>query len=139
MDEAEVVRLRRAIGRVARQLNSSATDEGLTPTQASVLGLIVGQGAVSPSDLARLEHVNPTMISRVIGKLETDGLISRSPHPDDLRSVTLTATERGRQVQERVRAQRLAVLAARVERLPAGQRAALGRALAALEALGDAQ
>lgn len=138
MDEAEIVRLRRAIARVARQLNTSATDEGLTPTQASVLGLILGRGPISPSELARLEHVNPTMLSRVVGKLEEDGLISRTPHPDDLRSVTLTGTDRGRSVHERVKAQRSAVLSAGVDELPAAQQAALERALSALEDLGDA-
>ena len=73
MDADEAVRLRRAIQRLARQFNTSATDEGLTPTQASVLGLVVGRGPVGLPELVRLEHINPTMLSRVVGKLDEDG------------------------------------------------------------------
>ena len=137
MDAEEVVRLRRAVTRLARQLNTSATDEGLTPTQASVLALVVGHGPVTPSELARLEHVNPTMLSRVLGKLDDAGLVDRSPDPDDLRSASLTATTNGRRVHERIKAQRAAVMARGVDSLPAAEQALLEGALDALEHLSD--
>jgi len=88
VDAEDAVRLRRAIARLARHLNSSATGEGLTPTQASVLALIVGNGPVGLPDLVKLEHINPTMLSRVVGRLDELELIDRSPDPEDLRSVT---------------------------------------------------
>ena len=47
MDDDGVTRLRRVIARLARQLNSSATGQGLTPSQASVLALVVARGPVS--------------------------------------------------------------------------------------------
>ena len=137
MDAEEVVRLRRAVTRLARQLNTSATDEGLTPTQASVLALVVGHGPVTPSELARLEHVNPTMLSRVLGKLDDAGLVDRCPDPDDLRSASLTATTNGRRVHERIKAQRAAVMARGVDSLPAAEQAVLEGALDALEHLSD--
>ena len=37
MDDETVIRLRRVILRLARQLNAASAGEGLTPTQASVL------------------------------------------------------------------------------------------------------
>ena len=135
METDDVVRLRRAVVRLARQLNTSATDEGLTPTQASVLGLIVGRGPVSPSELAQAEHLNPTMLSRVIGRLEELELISRSPGSEDARSFALSVTRAGKRVHERIKAQRSAVLADGVEALPAPSQAVLERALPVLEQL----
>ena len=48
MDDEDVIRLRRTIARLARHFNASSTGEGLTPSQASVLGLIVGAGTLEP-------------------------------------------------------------------------------------------
>lgn len=135
MDADEVVRLRRAIGRLARQFNTSATDEGLTPTQASVLGLIFGYGPIGLPDLVRLEHINPTMLSRVVGKLDDDGLISRMPDPGDLRSVTVEVTDAGRKVHERIKTLRAEAVSKAALALPSGEHAALIAALDALDHL----
>lgn len=137
MDADDAVRLRRAIQRLARQFNTSATDEGLTPTQASVLGLVAGRGPIGLPELARLEHINPTMLSRVVGKLADDGLVERTPHPDDLRSATLEITGSGRAVHERIKAQRAAAVSGAAERLDPADRTALVTALGALEHLAE--
>jgi DNA-binding MarR family transcriptional regulator len=137
VDADEVVRLRRAIGRLSRQLNTSATDEGLTPTQASVLGLVVGHGPVGLTDLVRLEHINPTMLSRVVGKLDDLGLITRTPEPNDLRSISLEVTGQGREVHERIKGQRAQAVSRAARRLPAPEHAALIAALDALDHLAD--
>ncbi len=135
MDAEDAVRLRRAIARVARQLNTSATDEGLTPTQASVLGLIVGNGPVGLPELQRLEHLNPTMLSRVVGRLDELGLIDRSPDPDDLRSVTVSVTGDGRKVHTRIKAQRADAVSQAATRLSDREQRALIAALDALDHL----
>jgi DNA-binding MarR family transcriptional regulator len=137
VDADEVVRMRRAIGRLARQFNTSATDEGLTPTQASVLGLVAGHGPIGLPALVRLEHINPTMLSRVVGKLDDDGLITRTPDPDDLRSVSLELTEQGRRVHRRIKAQRAEAVSAAARKLPPAEQAALIAALGALDHLAD--
>ena len=137
MDAEDAVRLRRAIARVARQLNTSATDEGLTPTQASVLALIVGHGPVGLPDLQRLEHLNPTMLSRVVGRLDELGLIDRSPDPDDLRSVSVSVTASGRKVHTRIKAQRADAVSQAATRLSEREQRALINALDALDHLAD--
>lgn len=137
MNAEDAVRLRRAIARVARQLNTSATDEGLTPTQASVLALIVGHGPVGLPELVRLEHLNPTMLSRVLGRLDELGLIDRSPDPDDLRSVSVSATASGRKVHTRIKAQRAEAVSNAASRLSEGEQHALIDALDALDHLAD--
>jgi DNA-binding MarR family transcriptional regulator len=137
MDADEVVRLRRAISRLTRQLNTSATDEGLTPTQASVLALVAGHGPVGLPELVRLEHINPTMLSRVVGKLDDRGLVTRTPDPDDLRSISLQVTDEGRQVHERIKVQRAEAVSRAAGKLPPAEHAALIAALEALDHLAD--
>lgn len=134
----EAVRLRRAVNSLARTFNATATDEGLTPSQASVLGLIVGHGPVGVTELARMEHINPTMLSRVLGKLDDEGLVKRSPDPEDLRAAMLEATPAGRRVHNRVKAQRADLILHGVSRLPATEQAAIRDALIALESLAAA-
>jgi DNA-binding MarR family transcriptional regulator len=138
MDADGVTRLRGVIGRLARQLNASSTAEGLTPSQASVLGLVVFRGPLSLSELADLEGLNPTMLSRVVGRLQELELIRRIPDPADLRSASVTATREGREVDKRVKAQRAAVVSECVDQLPPDEQDALGAALPALEALAEA-
>jgi DNA-binding MarR family transcriptional regulator len=133
----EAVRLRRAINKLARRFNTSATDEGLTPTQASVLSLIAGRGPIAIGELLRLEHINPTMLSRVVGKLDEIGLIVRMPDPDDLRSASLVATDEGQRAHTRILAQRAETVSRSAKRLTAGEHASLIQALPALEKLAD--
>ena len=77
MDTDTVIRLRRVVLKLARQLNAASREEGLTPTQASVLGITSVRGPLSLAELTELEGINPTMLSRVIGKLDEYGLIKR--------------------------------------------------------------
>jgi DNA-binding MarR family transcriptional regulator len=133
----EAVRLRRAVNKLARRFNTSATDEGLTPTQASVLNLIAGRGPIAISELLRLERINPTMLSRVVGRLDDIGLIVRTPDPEDLRSASLVATEDGQRVHQRILAQRAEIVSHSAKRLTAQENAALVTALPALERLAE--
>jgi DNA-binding MarR family transcriptional regulator len=138
MDDDGVIRLRRVISMLARQLNASSTGAGLTPSQASVLSVIVARGPVSLADLADLEGLNPTMLSRVVSKLQSMGLIDRIPDPADLRSASVAATAPGRAIDGQVKAGRAAAVSQCMEMLSADQEAALTAALPALEELAEA-
>ena len=101
MDDEGVIRLRGVISRLARELNASSTGEGLTPSQASALSLIVVRGPLGLTELGERERINPTMLSRVIGRLVEMKLITRTPDPADLRSVSVLSTATGRRVDIR--------------------------------------
>src|SRR5260370_33465901 len=137
MDNETVMRLRRVVRRLARQLNAASREEGLTPTQASVLGITTMRGPLSLAELTEVEGINPTMLSRVIGKLDEFGLISRLRDPDDFRAARVEVTQKGQGVYERITAQRSAVISESVSGLPAGEQAALAAALPALENLAE--
>jgi DNA-binding MarR family transcriptional regulator len=137
VDADTVTRLRVVIGRLARELNATATGEGLTPTQASVLGLVTGRGPIGMAELAELEGLNPTMLSRVVGRLDELELVQRRPDPADLRAVRVEVTPAGRRVHQRIRTLRTRVVSLCLERLPDEATRTLLDALPALEALVD--
>src|SRR5260370_6192682 len=95
VDSDTVIRLRRVVLNLARQLNAASREEGLTPTQASVLGIATMRGPLSLAELTELEGINPTMLSRVIGKLDEFGLSRRLRDPDDFRSARADVAPKG--------------------------------------------
>ena len=137
MDTDTVIRLRRVVLKLARQLNAASREEGLSPTQASVLGITSVRGPLSLAELTELEGINPTMLSRVIGKLDEYGLIKRLRDPEDFRAARVEVTPEGEQAYQRIAAQRAAILSERVAGLPPDQEATLVAALPALENLAE--
>lgn len=135
MEPESADRLRRVVSRLARYLNASSTAEGLSPSQASILAIISSRGPLSAADVVTIEGLNPTMLSRVLGKLDRAGLVVRTPDPDDNRAIKVAATARGRVVSKRIRAERAKGLAGLVVGLAPHHQADLVRALPALEAL----
>jgi DNA-binding MarR family transcriptional regulator len=137
MDNDTVIRLRRVVLRLARQLNAASVGEGLTPSQASVLGIAVARGPLSLAELTEVEGLNPTMMSRVVGKLDSFGLIRRLRDPDDFRAARVEVTPKGKRAYQRIATQRAAIISECVAGLPAEQQAALVTALPALENLAE--
>jgi DNA-binding MarR family transcriptional regulator len=137
IDVDAVARLRGVIARLSRQLNASATHEGLTPSQASALGLITFRGPLSLTELADLEGLNPTMVSRIVGRLDELELIQRRQNPQDLRAALVEVTRSGQAMNERIRDERGNVVSGCLDRLPAAQRSAIVAALPGLESLAE--
>ena len=137
MDTESVHRLRVVIARLARRLNVSATHEGLTPTQASVLGWAVKLGPVSGPELVETEGIHPTMLSRVVTRLDELGLIERLPNPNDARIIMIRGTQQGAATHNRIKAERAAIVSACVDELDSDEAAAILAALPALESLAE--
>ncbi|MGH7691255.1 MAG: MarR family winged helix-turn-helix transcriptional regulator [Candidatus Dormibacteria bacterium] len=130
--------LRILIGRLSRRLRQTAAGADLTPTQLAVLATVVRDGPLGIAPLAQREGVNPTMLSRIVGKLCDRGLVARRVDPQDARAATVIATERGRRLQRRIGDERSDLLSRRLQALPSRQRQLLAEAIPALEALADA-
>lgn len=131
----EAARLRAALLRLGRRLRSIDAGSGLTPVELSVLGAVVRAEPVRPSELACRERLNPTMLSRVLGRLVDDGVLCRRDDPSDRRVALVAVTESGRRLHQQLRAERARTLAKHLSRLPVDQQRALSEALSALEAL----
>lgn len=135
LDRDEIARLRTVLARIGRALDRHSRDAELTRSQVSVLGTVVVRGPIGMGELAAIEGLNPTMLSRMAGKLETTGLLVRDPDPADRRAVRVLATEAGVAEHARQRDERTRLLAAHVDALPGGHAEGLRAALDALEAL----
>ena len=138
IDADDVARLRIALARIARVLDRQSRGHTLTGTQASVLATAARLGPVRITELAEIEGINPTMMSRIVGKLEDAGLLHRRADPDDRRAALVEPTTAGRELQRHVREERTRLLAEHVAALPDGHAGELVDALAALEALATA-
>jgi DNA-binding MarR family transcriptional regulator len=130
-------RLRAVVGRLSRRLRPTVAGSGLTPSQISVLFTVVRRGPVRLSELAEIESVNPTMLSRIAAHLCEAGLIVRSADPGDRRSAFVEATAAGRRMRKRIHRERTQALGAHVEQLTDEQRQALWEALPVLEELAE--
>jgi len=137
VDAENVTRLRRVIGRLARLLNAAPVSENLTPTQASVLGIVAYRGPIGMAEVADIEGLNPTMLSRVVAKLVDDGLARRLPNPADQRAVQIEATAAGHDVHLRIIKSRTETVARILDGLSPDVTDALLDALPALEALAE--
>jgi DNA-binding MarR family transcriptional regulator len=137
VEQETVERLRIALGITARHLRSTEAGEGLTPTELSILATISRRGSLRLTELAEIERVNPTMLSRIAGRLAEAQLISREADADDRRAARVKATATGLALHDRIRAQRRASLAAHLDELSDEDARALLAALPALEALAE--
>jgi DNA-binding MarR family transcriptional regulator len=116
--------------RISRQ-----TQRELSRSAASVLGTLRDEGPTRITELANVEAVTQPTMTMLITRLERDGLVTRSPDPDDARAVLAGITEEGRERLSRMRAARAAVLDAALAELEPEERAALAAALPVLEKL----
>lgn len=115
-DQDRVARLRLAMARLARQQRRSFPS-GLTPSQQSALAMIDRHGPIRLSDLAREEAVAPPTITRIVAKLESEGLVERHTDAADRRIARVSITESGHQRMIETRAGRNQWLCAKLAEL----------------------
>jgi len=130
-------RLRLGVVRTARRLRQEAASEasGLTPTSTAALATIERHGPLTPSELADIERVKRPTVTRTLGCLEREGLIDRTPDPDDGRSNLISVNAAGRERLRRLRGRKNAYLARRMRDLAADDLATLERAAEILEGM----
>jgi len=95
------------------------------------------RGPIRLSDLASFAGLNPTMLSRLVPRLEEAGLIRRLPDEADRRVCRVETTPRGRALLERIRSERNDVLSRRLSELDERDRDAVWAALPVLEELAE--
>jgi DNA-binding MarR family transcriptional regulator len=127
-------RLRLATARLHRRLRQEA-DTGLSPSQQSALATIAAQGPLTLGDLATAEQVTPPTITKVVTRLEEEGLIDRTVDLADRRITRVSTTAEGLRRLDHSRARRSAFLAARLDELGPDAVRRLGHAIDALEEL----
>jgi DNA-binding MarR family transcriptional regulator len=102
------------------------------------LATLARRGPLRPGELADIEGVHQTMLSRILAKLTETGLVERTPDPTDARAALIAVTDKGAELDSRLRAERTRLLAQHLAELPDPESARLMSALTALEALASA-
>jgi len=127
-----------SLRRISRRIDRQVSVGGLTSTEVSILASIARRGPLGLGELAAHEGVNPTMLSRVIGRLEAADLVRRQSSIADRRAIEVVATRKGARMRERLLTHRSQVLAERLAELPPGMADMILNAAPALEALAAA-
>src|SRR5439155_22655892 len=109
-------RLRLSATRLARRLRQES-GAGLSPSQQSALAVIANHGPLTLGALAEHERVAPPSITKVVSKLECDGLVVRTPDPGDRRVCRVAISPEGSALLEESRRRKTAWLTARINEL----------------------
>ena len=122
--------LRLACMRISRRVRFESTDS-LAPHHFSVL-VRLEESVRTPRELADIEKVSAPSMSRTIGGLEEDGLLTRTADPADGRSVLVAITPAGRAALAEAREQRNEWMSTRLAALTLEERETLRRATSIL-------
>ena len=95
------------------------------------------RGPLRLADLAAIESINPTMLSRITGRLSERDLIARTPDAGDRRAALVESTPAGRRMHKRIQKERTAALQVRLQELSPQEMQSLQAALPVLERLAD--
>jgi DNA-binding MarR family transcriptional regulator len=127
-------RLRLSATRLARRLRQES-GAGLSPSQHSALAVISNHGPLTLGALAEHERVAPPSITKVVSKLESDGLVTRTPDPADRRVCRVAISAAGEALLEESRRRKTAWLTARISELDPERQRRLSDALEVLDEL----
>lgn len=124
------------VTRLARRLRR-LNDDGISPTQRSILNTLEKHGPLTHGELADSERVRPPTITAAVDRLERDGLVTRARCETDRRVTRVDLAPAGRELLQAGRRQRTAYLERRLRALSAEDRAVLAAAAPALARLLD--
>ena len=87
---------------VISQLDAILRPHGLTFARYEALVLLVfsSRGSLPLGKMGERLQVHPTSVTSIVQRLETAGLVTRRPHPEDGRAVLAEITPAGRELVE---------------------------------------
>jgi DNA-binding MarR family transcriptional regulator len=101
--------LRQAQAASRLTLERALAELGVTPPQFIVLTMLRSYPGLSGADLARVALLTPQTVGVIIGNLERDGAIRKTPHPVHGRILQWTLTRRGLTLLEKSRRHAMAL------------------------------
>ncbi|NKQ52522.1 MarR family transcriptional regulator [Amycolatopsis sp. K13G38] len=115
----------------------ASVDESITIPQFRLLVVLDTQGPLKLTALAEHLAVNPSTATRMVDRLVSADLVSRTANPASRRELVVTLTDGGAAVVRQVTQRRRAEITRIVGRMPATTRRGLVRALTAFTEAGD--
>src|SRR3954452_20533880 len=130
-------RLRPVLLKLNRHLRREIHSLGVTGGQASLLFTIQRRPGIGVRELAALERMSAPGMSKYVGRLEAERLITREPSGEDRRRIGLRVSAEGERVLRSVKSRRTAWLATRLKELSAEELEAVDSAIGPLQELID--
>jgi homoprotocatechuate degradation regulator HpaR len=96
------MQLMRAREAVMQRFRPHLREHGLTEQQWRVIRALIDVDAVEILDLSARVCIHPASLSRILPRLESDGLITRRPNMRDQRRVIVAIAPRGRKLYETI-------------------------------------
>ena len=121
-----------AFSRLARRLRALDLPHGLTNERLSTLATVRDNEPISVSALAEAEVVSLPTMSRMVAKLEVEGLVKRREDKVDGRGVLVSTTAKGKLIYQRATQQSLTHLQTILSTLKPGQLGAIHTLLSSL-------
>ncbi|WP_027210041.1 MarR family winged helix-turn-helix transcriptional regulator [Burkholderia sp. WSM2232] len=123
------LKLVKARNLLSAEMDAALKDLEITGPQMGIL-LSMKQGiANTPFELSKMLGIDTGLMTRMLDKLESNGLLQRSRDPGDRRVVNLTLTAAGQKVAERMREVAPHVLNARLRNFSKAEFAEFDRLL----------
>jgi DNA-binding MarR family transcriptional regulator len=108
-------RLHSSAIRLLRALRRQDDKWGLSAPRLSALSVVVFGGPITLGDLARAEQVRPPTMTKLVRALESARLVTRKVDAQDGRVTWISATDKGRKLLMKGRAERVRALAERLQ------------------------
>src|SRR6266542_4304903 len=91
---------------VLARLDAILKPHGLTFARYEALVLLTfsSRGSLPLGKMGERLQVHPTSVTSIVRRLESAGLVTRTPHPDDGRAILCEITPEGRELVERATA-----------------------------------
>lgn len=94
--------LAQASHRISAEFHEQVNNAGLTVTEWRVLGSLAGSEGETVGRLAYLTITKQPTLSKLVHRLERDGLVQRTREEDDRRQTRVQLTERGRELADKL-------------------------------------
>ena len=92
--------LLRAQSAMNREILAHASALGLSPGQPKVLEFLLHNGETNQKAIADYCEIEPATVGTILTRMERDGLIDRTRHEGNRRSLYVTLTQRGQEVAQ---------------------------------------
>jgi len=129
--------LRMATFRLARRLRAQRAIDSMSDGQFAVLAALTVHGEHTLGRLAERERVTAPSMNRTVSLLEDAGYLTRTPHEDDRRKVTIALTDAGRTVVDETVRRRDAWLEEALDGLSPDERQTLAAAAAIMRKVAE--
>jgi len=128
-DEAILCALRRISNALMQHSREFSGRYHLSLAQVLCLKLLIAEGPMTSSELARRMYLSHATITWMVDRLEGGGFVVRSRDDVDRRRVTVSVTEQGRRTAERVPLSLQGRFSSELAALPPGRRKAIAGVL----------